>query len=141
MWISQNLWRDFVASYLGADMLNNAERYWDYQVMAGDNEQAALYLDTTPHNNLGFYPRGAVIFGAPVAAAGMRLNRVENELVLAPVRQTLCVPLLPLADWETMRVPTLTVSSREGVTIADVSERDLLKGLTVKVLNAEMAEA
>ena len=138
MWISQNLWRDYVAAYLGIDMLNNVEAYWDYQALTGDNVDASLFYDTTPHNNLNFYPRGATVFGAALSAAGLRLNRVARELWLAPVRGTLRVPLLPLVDWAKMRAPWLTVRSREGVAIAQITERDLLKGLKVHVTGAEL---
>ena len=141
VWISQNLWRDYVAAYLGIDLLNSVDAYWDYQALTGANADASLYYDTTPQNNLNFYPRGATVFGAPLAAAGMRLNRAGGELGLAPVRGTLRVPLLPLADWEQMRVPWLIVRSREGVAAAQITEPDLLKGLTVRVSGAELETA
>jgi hypothetical protein len=48
------------------------------------------------------------------------------------------VPLLPLANWENMRIPVLTVRKREGVVLARISHRDLLEGLTVKVFGAEL---
>ena len=135
---SQNMWRDHVAAYLGVDLLNNVERYWDYQVTAGDNWRGSLYCDATAENNLDFHPRGAAVFGMAMSAAGLRLNRVEGELTLCPVRSTLVLPLLPLADWKQMRIPTLTVRRREGVTLVRVSERDLLEGLTLTVVGAEL---
>jgi hypothetical protein len=138
VWFSQNMWRDYVAAYLGVDLLNNVERYWDYQATTGDNWGGCLYYDTTEQNNLNFYPRGATVFGMPLSAAGLSLNRVEKELILKPLRPTLSVPLLPLADWAAMRIPVLTVEHREGVAVARVSERDLLDGLTLHVLGAEL---
>ena len=48
------------------------------------------------------------------------------------------VPLLPLADWKAMRIPVLTVTHRDGVTLARISERDLLDGLTLTILGAEL---
>jgi hypothetical protein len=138
VWFSQNLWRDYVGAYLGIDMLNNVESYWDYQVLTGDNPKASLYYDTTPENNLNFYPRGATVFGAAMSAAGLKLNRLEGELQICPVRGTLRVPLLPLVDWEEMRAPWLTVRSREGVATARISNRDLLGDLTVQVTGAEL---
>ena len=138
VWFSQNMWRDQVAAYLGVDLLDNVSRYWDYQVACGDNWEGSLYYDTTPTNNLCFYPRGATMFGLAMSAAGMRLNRVDGTLVLRPLRTTLRVPLLPLADWERMRVPILTVRRREGVTVAQLSERDLLEDLQVDVVGAEL---
>jgi len=141
VWFSQNMWRDYVAAYLGIDMLNNVERYWDYQVLTGDNLHSALYYDSTPGNNLNFYPRGAVVFGAPLCAAGMRLNRLQGALHLCPVRTTLDVPLLPLADWKGMRIPWLSVRQREGLATARISHGELLEGLKVHITGAELETA
>ncbi|MFW6457696.1 MAG: glutaminase domain-containing protein [Planctomycetota bacterium] len=141
VWFSQNLWRDYVAAYLGIDMLNNVERYWEYQVLTGDNLDASLYYDTTPDNNLNFYPRGASVFGAPMAAAGMQLNRAEGELQLTPVRRTLRVPLLPLVDWANVRAQWLKVRTREGVSTARIENRDLTGDLTLQVRGAELEQA
>jgi hypothetical protein len=141
VWFSQNLWRDYVAAYLGIDMLNNIEAYWDYQMLTGDNPEASLYYDTTPENNLNFYPRGATVFGAALSAAGLKLNRLEGELQICPVRGTLRVPLLPLVNWQEMRAPWLSVRSREGVATAQISNRELLGELTVQVTGAELEKA
>ncbi|KPK64413.1 MAG: hypothetical protein AMK73_04680 [Planctomycetes bacterium SM23_32] len=138
VWFSQNMWRDYVAAYLGVDMLGNVSRYWSYQAATGDNWRSSLYYDTTDANNLNFYPRGATVFGMPMSAAGLRLSRADGELTLAPVRTTLSVPLLPLADWAAMRIPVLTVRQREGVASARLSERGLLEGLTPTVVGAEL---
>ncbi len=141
VWFSQNLWRDFVAAYLGVDMLCGTEAYWDYQVLTGDNLDSALYCDTTPQGNLGFYPRGATVFGAAMSAAGLRLDRVSGELSLTPMRKSLRVPLLPLTDWKKMRCPWLTVRTREGVTTASISDRELLGKLVVRIDGAELEQA
>jgi hypothetical protein len=137
VWFSQNMWRDYVGAYLGVDLLNNVERYWDYQAATGDNWCSSLYYDTTDHNNLNFYPRGTTVFGMPMAAAGLRLDRLAGQLALQPLRATLRVPLLPLADWEGMRIPMLEVLHREGVAIARITNDDLLEGLAVSVTGAE----
>ncbi len=138
VWFSQNMWRDYVAAYLEVDLLDNVSRYWDYQAATGDNWHSSLYYDTTEQNNLNFYPRGATVFGMPMGAAGLSLNRLEGELTLRPVRSTLSVPLLPLADWQKMRIPVLSVRQREGVTLARISEKDLLEGLTLTLVGAEL---
>jgi len=138
VWFSQNMWRDQVAAYLGIDMLANMERYWDYQQMVGENWNAPLYTDTNESGNLSFYPRGTAAFGMSMSAAGLRLNRLESEITLHPIRQSMRVPLLPLADWKAMRIPVLTVTHHDGVTLARISERDLLDGLTLTLLGAEL---
>ncbi|MFO8008105.1 MAG: DUF4965 domain-containing protein [Candidatus Brocadiia bacterium] len=138
VWFSQNMWRDYVAAYLGVDMLDNVGRYWDYQAATGSGWGASLYYDTTEGNYLAFYPRGATVLGMTMAAAGLSLNRLEGELTLRPLRGTLDVPLLPLADWKEMRIPVLSVRTRQGVSVARISEPDLLEGLTVTVMGAEL---
>ncbi len=138
VWFSQNMWRDYVAAYFGIDLLNNAERYWDYQLTTGHNWRSSLYYDTTESNNLSFYPRGVTVFGMPLAAAGMRLNRADGQLMLSPIRPTLRVPLLPLVDWEAMRAPVLTVRQRDGVVTARISQRELLEGLALTIVGAEL---
>jgi hypothetical protein len=138
VWFSQNLWRDYVAAHLGMDMLDNAQAYWDYQVLTGDNLDSSLYCDATSQSSLPFHPRGATVFGAAMSAAGLRLNRIEGELHLSPVRTTLRVPLLPLADWHNMRMPWLVVRCREGVVLARLTEQDLLDALALHVLGAEL---
>jgi hypothetical protein len=141
IWFSQNLWRDYTAAYLGVDMLANIESYWDYQLMTGDNLDSSLYYDTTPQNNLNFYPRGATVFGAAFAAAGLRLNRIEKEVHLSPLRSTMRVPLLPLVDWKKMRAPWLVVRNRDGVAIGQITERDLLGDLSVRTMGMELEKA
>jgi hypothetical protein len=138
VWFSQNIWRDQVAAYMGIDLIGNVDRYWEYQVTTGDNWQSALYYDTSEGNNLDFYPRGVALFGLPSSAAGLSLNRIEGELTLRPLRSTLRVPLLPLADWEEMRVPVLTVRRREDVAVARISNADLTEGLAVTLIGAEL---
>ncbi|MFW6119077.1 MAG: glutaminase domain-containing protein [Planctomycetota bacterium] len=138
VWFSQNMWRDYVAAYLGVDMLSNVERYWDYQVATGGGWGASLYYDTTEQNYLAFYPRGVTVFGMPMCAAGLGLNRLEGQVMLRPLRSTLRVPLLPLADWDTMRIPVLSVTNRQGVAVATISDRDLLEDLTVTAVGLEL---
>jgi len=138
VWFSQNICRDLVAAWLGVDMLNNAERYWDYQVLAGSAEDGALFYDSTSGRQRCFHPGGVSIFGAALAAAGLKLNRIENELILSPIRTTLDVPLLPFADWEQRRVPWLRVRQLEGVATARISNRDLLEGLTIEAMGVEL---
>jgi hypothetical protein len=141
VWFSQNLWRDMTACYVGIDMLDNVERYWSYQLVTGDGPNPSLYCDTTPENNLAFYPRGATILGLPMAAGGMQLNRVDSDIHFAPVRNTLRVPLLLLANWQEMRVPWLFVDTRDGVTTARITERELLQNFTIHMTGAELEQS
>ena len=76
-----------------------------------------------------------------MSAAGLRLDRVSGELSLTPMRKSLRVPLLPLTDWKKMRCPWLTVRTREGVTTASISDRELLGKLVVRIDGAELEQA
>ncbi len=136
-WVSQSLWRDYVAAYLGVDMAQNVEAYWDYQILAGDNLGTSMFVDASPERDLSFSPRGATVFGLALSAAGLRLNRVAGEVHLRPVRSTLRAPLLPLVDWAHMRAPWLEVQCRDGVAVARITECDLLGDLSVRVTGAE----
>lgn len=138
VWFSRNICKDFVAAYLGIDLLNNAERYWDYQVVVGGTEGGTLFCDSTLSNDRCYHPGGVAIVSAPLAAAGFRLNRLEGELFISPVRTTLDVPLLPFADWERRRVPWLRVRQQEGVATARISNRDLIEGLTLETVGVEL---
>ncbi len=135
---SQNLWRDYVAAYYGIDFLQKVEEYLDCQQMPDRRCGPAPYRDSSPENRGLFSPRGVTVFGAPVAAAGLRINRVEGEMHLAPVRRTLRAPLPALADWKAMRVPWVIAETRDGVTTVRITERDVLGGLKVHVVGAEL---
>jgi len=126
VWFSQNIWRDMTAAYLDVDMLHNIERYWEYQLMTGFNYESSLYYDTTPGNNLNFYPRGAVVFGLSMAAAGLRMSRKDKEVSFNPVRPSLLVPLLPFADWAKGEIPWLRVIKIGTSMVAQITEPHLL---------------
>ncbi len=137
---SQNLWRDYVAAYYGVDFLGKVEEYRDYQQLTRVNSEPDMYRDSTVNEEHRFSPRGVAVFGAPMAAAGLRINRVQEELHLAPLRRTLRVPLLALADWKAMRMPWIIADTREGITCVRITERDLLDKFKVYVIGAELED-
>lgn len=63
LWISQNIWRDLVAVYLGIDILNMTERYWQFELYENTTGRGGCFIDTYGNNWLSYYPRGVVSIG------------------------------------------------------------------------------
>ncbi len=135
---SQNLWRDYTAAYCGIDFLNKVEEYRDFQQVANQHGNLNLYADHTGKREFSFSPRGVVAFGVFMAAAGLRINRLGGEILMAPVKRTLRIPLLALADWKKMRIPWINVDTREGITTVRCTEVEMFDKLKVEVVGAEL---
>ena len=129
-WISQNLWRDIIAAYLGVDLTEMAEGYWAWQLVGGASEPPTCFYDTWTSNNLCYYPRGITSIGLLQALAGLSVNRQRGRVELRPLRRPLRVPLLPFVDWKRCRAPWLVAQPGRK---AFVSRPELLKGLTVRI--------
>jgi len=132
LWISQNLWRDFVAAYLDINLLKTSDRYWAYQIVAGRSKPITCYYDTVG-NNLCFYPRGITAIGAFFAACRFQLDRVEGRCRVEPLHDWLDLPLLALARWDKQQVPHLTVRRDNRKRQVKVSYRNCLRGLDFAV--------
>lgn len=119
MWVSQNIWRDMVAAYLGLDFGDNVEAYWSLEKYI-NREKRGCFTDVYMYNSggisLDYYPRGAVAFGLLPALAGLQVDRVTQRVSVAPVRLPLRVPLLNYADWEAGKIPWLTLEQQDGAT-------------------------
>ncbi len=112
MWVSQNIWRDIAAAYLGIDWIDNAERYWDLQRYINTAKFGAftdVYVYGRDSTSLDYYPRGVAAFGLIEALAGLQFDRVSGELSVAPLRTPLRLPLTIFADWRAGTVPWLVV--------------------------------
>ncbi|MCD6520269.1 MAG: hypothetical protein J7M05_10155 [Anaerolineae bacterium] len=103
-WVSMNMLRDLAAAYRGVDMLNMAERYWDWQA-ATNARDVRVFFETFGGNNLCFYPRGVAVWGVFEAVAGFVYDKVTGLREVNALRQTVRVPLLALADWSKRHVP------------------------------------
>ena len=132
IWVSQNLWRDFAAAYLGVDLLDMADRYFAFQLWDNQHPNAPGFVDTYGWNNLCHYPRGITSIGLLFAALGFSLDRKEGVVRLSPLRAPQRLPLLALADWPRMRVPWCEVSLDAGRVRVDI-QGPLPKGLKVVV--------
>lgn len=122
VWVSQNLWRDHLAFYLGhtwAPLL--AGRYWDMQVMSNSGQVSKGFIDTYINNNLCFYPRGAAAMGYFLAQPRLVIDRLAPEgqrISINPERKPpQRWPLFPLADWPAHKIPICVVDLRGNVLI------------------------
>jgi hypothetical protein len=130
VWVSQNLWRDFIAAYLGVDCLGMAGRYWAFLVQENTQHDGKGFIDTYVANNLCYYPRGITSIGVFLAALGLSLDRVTGTLRLRPVRVPCRIPLLPLANWESGNIPWAEFRLEGGRVVGRI-EGELPAGLTV----------
>ncbi len=133
VWVSQNLWRDIAAAYLGIDLLDEADRYWAFQLWDNASPHAPGFIDTYGGNNLSWYPRGITSMGLVMASLGFFLDRVDGVAGLSPVRAPQRMPLLPLANWKRMTCPWCEVTLDDGGIAVDI-EGDLPKGLKVAMV-------
>jgi hypothetical protein len=114
VWMAMNIWRDMAAAYHKIDFLGDIERYWEWQTTVNSRE-VMLFYESAFGNQLCFYPRGVTLWGIFDAVAGMRYDKVTGRKSFTPLRPTLQVPLLTLADWQAGSVPLLTVSDGQIV--------------------------
>ncbi len=122
VWVSQNLWRDHLGSYLGLSWPPYlAQRYWDLQVMSNTHLQSLGFVDCYIGNNLSFFPRGITSIGYLLAQPRLIIDRLHEtgpHISVNPDRHTnQRLPLLPLADWKAGKIPVCVVDAAGRVTI------------------------
>lgn len=144
VWISQNVWRDLLAAYLGQPTpFTLAGHYWDMQVMSNTGGQSKGFIDTYINNNLCFYPRGAVAMGYLLAYPRLVINRLASDgprVSVDPSRdRPQRWPLLALADWKAGKIPVCVVTHDGKVTIEN--ETDPVRILPVKAAAASSPTA
>ena len=127
IWFSQNMWRDFTAAYLGHDMLDNADRYWDFQKIMNTGDHLNLYIDTFGENALWYYPRGLTSIGVLFAALRLKIDGFSKVIQIAPLRKTMRIPLVSFTDWKTLRTPWVNVENGKVL----IENEDLLKDFKV----------
>lgn len=133
VWLSQNLWRDYIASYLGVGLPDNSSRYMAMEQLMNTAGLNKGFIDTYFTNNLCFYPRGITSIGYLFALCGLQIDRTQGVVRLKKTAPYPCrVPLLPLADWEKGKIPVAVYSlTDEGIAGALEGEH-LLSGLRVE---------
>ncbi len=121
VWVSQNLWRDYMARYIGLAGGLSAQYYWDMQVMSNTHHQSLGYVDSYISNNLSFYPRGITSIGVLLAGPRLIIDRLAAGglyITVEPDRdRPQRWPLLPLADWKAGKIPVCVVDDQGQVTI------------------------
>ncbi len=132
VWISQNLWRDHVARYLGARMPHLADAYWDLQAMSNTQAQSFGFIDTYINNQLCFYPRGITCLGWFLARPRLMVDRLAKEgpkiSVEPDAYRPQRWPLLALADWKAGKIPVCVVDPRGKVSIEGEIDPIVVRG-------------
>lgn len=132
IWVSQNLWRDHLARYLGMSGPTFAQHYWDLQVMSNTADNSKGFIDTYINNNLCFYPRGITSIGYFLAHPRLIMDRLAPGgayITVEPDRHhRQRWPLLPLADWKAGKIPVCVVDHLGKVTIEGAIDPVIIHG-------------
>jgi hypothetical protein len=145
VWISQNIWRDLVGTYLGVDgLIENANRYWQFE-HARNVWDTGAYTDVYRYGRHGTdlerYPRGTDSFGYLLAQAGMSFDAVKRVLRLAPKADRVAVPILVLADWSRMAVPWLRFERNGTGAALTISNSEALRSLKeLRIYTTELTD-
>ncbi|HID06843.1 MAG TPA: DUF4965 domain-containing protein, partial [Armatimonadetes bacterium] len=143
LWISQNIWRDCIAAYLGVDMLDHVDAYWNLQHRLNRSLGGAFvdsYNCEDGWGSLTYYPRGLTCTAYFFAISRMHFNRATHRVSFQPLRLPLRIPLLQLADWERERIPWVEFErAGERITIK-CTEPDLVRGWEIKVRDPIIAQ-
>jgi len=136
IWVSQNLWRDHLARYLGLEEQITAERYWDLQVMSNTGDLSLGFADSYIGNNLCFTPRGITSIGYLLAYPRLVIDRLTPRgscITVNPDRHyAQRWPLLALADWKAGKIPVCVVDQHGEVRIEGEIDPVTIKGQTAE---------
>ncbi|NLO74306.1 MAG: DUF4965 domain-containing protein [candidate division WS1 bacterium] len=134
MWVSSNLHRDFVAAYLGLDLITpHSGLYWNFELhQNGPYGRGGCFTDSYGGNFLHYYPRGLTSLGMLTALGGITFDRVAGTVTLAPVRLPLRLPLVQVADWPARRVPWLYAEIGKHGADVEISSPDLFDAAGVE---------
>lgn len=134
MWVSQNIWRDMAAAYLGLDYIDNMSRYWALELYM-NREKAGCFTDVYIYDTdeilLDYYPRGITAIGILNALAGMQIDAKERQISFAPIRLPLRIPLTFAADWHKGIVPWAIFKEKDGQPALRLENEELLEGWTL----------
>jgi len=133
VWLSQNLWRDYIAAYLDVGLPDNSSRYMAMEQLMNTAGLNKGFIDTYFTNNLCFYPRGITSIGYLFALCGLQIDRTQGVVRLRRTAPYPCrVPLLPLADWQKGEVPFVTYHLTDAGVTGTLEGENLLGGLRVE---------
>jgi len=120
LWISQNIWRDMVAMYLGMDLSDELDRYWDFNLYVNSTKQGCfndVYNSDWDTTGLNYYPRGITSIGVLWALGRLQVDAESRTVRADPLRKPLRIPLTFLADWEGEMVPWLCFDGEGRLTV------------------------
>ena len=132
-WISQNIWRDMIAAYLGILQRENVDRYAEFEqkMLCGDN--GGGFIDSETAGGLFSYPRGIASIFLPYAVAGMAYDSDSRTLSFNPVMVPLSIPLPMFASWKDKKVPVISFSISGDKLKTEISNKSLLKDIAIYV--------
>ncbi|MNI16872.1 hypothetical protein D3C73_702210 [compost metagenome] len=136
-WISQNIWKDLTAAYLGVDMLDLYSKYWDYELYENAQGIGGCFVDAPPRAHLNYYPRGIVSLGIIYAMAGVQIDLLEGKVKLNPVRVPCRIPLLGFADWAKGEVPWVIGTLHQGKVHVEVTNKHLLEHVELFIYDVQ----
>lgn len=133
LWISQNLWQDFVGMYFGFDFSDNMERYWQFELLENSQARGGCFVDTYGWNFLHYYPRGITSIGILYALAGIKVDAERKVIKFSPVKVPLKIPLVSFADWTKGRFPIVEFLYKNGKVYTNFVNKNLIKEYKVKM--------
>jgi hypothetical protein len=130
--LSQNLWRDQLARYLGMSAPSFSQCYWDLQVLSNTGGQSMGFTETHIHDHRPFSPAGIVSFGCLLCYPRLVIDRLAPggaRISVDPMRHfPQRWPLLPLADWQARKVPVCVVNAHGRVSIENDNDPVFVRG-------------
>ena len=137
VWISQNIWRDMTACYLGEDFSKEICKYVRYELYENQGGRGGCFIDTYGWNKLNYYPRGITAVGLIYARGGIAIDAVSRRLKLDPCVVPCRIPLFGFADWKSGRLPVVYVFRRGKEVCFYIENRCLLGDFTVETCLTE----
>ncbi len=134
LWVSQNLWRDFIGYYLGFER-DDMDRYWTFEIFENTQGRGGGFTDVAGRNKLFYYPRGITSLGIFAARISLVVDRVTKRVKLQSRQFPRKLPLLPFIDWEHYRIPWVTSEPvLDGPSKVTIENEDLLKGNKLEII-------
>lgn len=103
IWMSQNIWKDMIAAYLGVDTMGMIQSYWDYQLYENRFGIGGCFVENCPSGMLNYYPRGIALIGILYAATMTTLDGKPATSGKRAIRIGKA-PLLTKADWKNLKI-------------------------------------
>jgi len=134
LWVSQNLWRDFIGYYLGYEH-DDMDRYWAFEVYENTQGRGGGFTDVAGRNKLFYYPRGITSLGIFAAKLGLVMDNVTKQLKLQSRQFPRKMPILPFIDWENYQIPWVTWEpTQDGAGKVKILNENMLAGFEFQIV-------